>query len=486
MTRYFVACELGEARGRVVLGAFRKDCLTLSQIHCFQNGPVSQRDVLLWDAARLFAEILVGLREVGGYDELIDGISCTSWAGDYVLFDADGGLISPTYHHGDARMASGRNQLHSRISAERIYAETGVHPSARSALFHLAAEPPKRLKNAAHLMPIADGFNYLLSGFASMESSSASATQLFNPIIGTWSEPLIDAARVPARLLPPVVASGTQLGLLRAEIAEATALESPRIIASCSHEIAATVAGLPGFGGDSCAFLRLEDEATIGAGQRETIHDDEAMRAGFSNVVAHGPWAVFHKQTAGLRIIEECRRFWAESDQGIDAGLLTHLAASSPPMESFINLNDPRFSTPGDMPLKIRAYCKETGQTEPRKPGPIIRCVLESLALHYRKVLDEITAMTGSEFFRLYLLGDTSNHLLKHFIANALQIPVVTVPPDSAALGNLTVQALATGHFQSLADARQFLSECIKTETTLPHAAAWAPAYNRFVELTAS
>ena len=40
----------------------------------------------------------------------------------------------------------------------------------------------------------------------------------------------------------------------------------------------------------------------------------------------------FSKQTVGLWILEECRRFWKERDREIDDGLLTHLAGSSPPI----------------------------------------------------------------------------------------------------------------------------------------------------------
>jgi rhamnulokinase len=121
--------------------------------------------------------------------------------------------------------------------------------------------------------------------------------------------------------------------------------------------------------------------------------------------------------------LEECRRFWKERDREIDDRLLTHLAGSSPPFESLINPADPRFLIPGDMPLKIQAFCRETNQPVPRKPGPIIRCVLESVALLYRKTLEEIEAITGRQIGRLYLLDGSANDLLNHFTANALRRP---------------------------------------------------------------
>jgi len=92
---------------------------------------------------------------------------------------------------------------------------------------------------------------------------------------------------------------------------------------------------------------------------------------------------------------------------------------------------------------EIQAFCKETNQLVPRKPGQIVRCILESLALLYRRTLREIEAITGSEINRLYLLADSGNILLNHFIANALQIPVVIAPADATSIGNVIVQSVA-------------------------------------------
>src|SRR5947199_10746948 len=119
---------------------------------------------------------------------------------------------------------------------------------------------------------------------------------------------------------------------------------------------------------------------------------------------------------------------------------MMHLPASAPPFESLINPNDPRFLEPGDMPAKIQAFCKETGQPVPRKPGPVLRCVLESLALLYRKTLREIEQVTGRKIERLYIVGGgTKNTLLNHFTANALQVPAVLGPAEATSIGNVMV-----------------------------------------------
>src|SRR5262249_16432151 len=123
-------------------------------------------------------------------------------------------------------------------------------------------------------------------------------------------------------------------------------------------------------------------------------------------------------------------------------------------------------------------------QTVPRKPGPITRCVLESLALFYRKTLLEIEYLTGTQVGRLFVLGKSSNTLSNNFIANALQVPVVVATADAPAVGNILVQPIALAQIKTVEEAREIVRQSFKMETIHPYASAWQAAYDRFVELT--
>ncbi len=483
MSNFYVACDLNAECGRVLLGTLNQGSLTVSEVRRFQNVPVTDRDSLQWDVPRLYQETLDGLQAIGTYEEAVDGVSCDSWAADYLLFDSDSSLITPTYHHSDPRSREGMRRVLSKIPAQAIYQETGVSPVPASTLFQLATERPRRLDRAQHLLPVADGFNYLLAGVPRFELSQASATQLYNPVTHTWSNRLLNALGLPARLFPPLVPAGTELGPLRPEIAKTTGLDEAQVIASCSHETAAALVGLPISPEEKWAFLRLGPWTVMGTELAEPITTEASRALSFSNEIGYGGAVRFSKQTVGLWILEECRRFWKERDREIDDSLLTHLAGSSPPFESLINPADPRFQVPGDMPLKIQAFCRETHQRVPRKPGPIIRCVMESLALQYRKTLNEIEELTGRQIARLYLLGGSSNSLLIHFTANALRRPLVVGAADPAAIGNVIVQALALGHLKSLEEAREVVRHSFKTETLVPYATAWDTAYERLTHL---
>jgi len=483
MNKLYVACDLGAENGRVMLGTLSRDQLMISEIRRFPNQPIREKDSLHWDIPQLYHETVLGLREISKYEEHIQSISCNSWAADYLLFDSSGELMTPTFHFADPRAVDGMKAVFAKVGPEKIYGQTGVHQSVDTTLFQLGGEKSKRLRKASQLLPVADGFNYLLGGAARVEMSSASATQLFNPLTGTWSQEMLNAVGVSAKLMPEIVPAGTPLGDLRKDVAEDAKLDGTRITAACSDALAAALVGLPVGNAETWAYLQLGRQSILGTVLSGPIISDGARELGFTNEMGFGGSVRFSKRGIGLRILDECNSYWKKTERDLSGEVLTHLAVCSDPFESLINPTDPRFAEPGDMPLKVQAFCKETNQTIPRKPGPIIRCVLESLALQYRKAFREMEALTGRQVQRLFILGDTSNSLLNNFVANALQIPVTFAPPEATAIGNVLVQALALRHIQSLEQARHIVQSSFKMETVIPHAAVWNTAFDRFTEL---
>jgi sugar (pentulose or hexulose) kinase len=484
METLYVACDLGAERGQISLGNLNNGRLRLSDIRRFPNQPTPDGDELHWDIPNLYHNLVEGLSEVGRSYETVNGISCSSWGHDYMLFDSDGSLMTPTFAQPTPRARATMDEILSQVTCETIFDETGFQPAVQSALFQLGVEKSRRLNKADRLLPVADGFNYLLSGEARVEASSAGTTQLFNPYQRAWSKRLLGALRLPARIFPPVCPSGTVLGPLRQDLAEQAKLEDARIVSSCSHELASTIVGLPAPSDGKWAFLKPGSSSFMGVELPEPIISATARELDFANEIGYGGTTRFLKQTAGLWMLEECRRAWAGTERDLDLSVMMHLAAQSPPFESLINPMDLRFMTPGDMPLKVKEFCKETEQPVPRKPGPVIRCILESVALYYRKTLREIEELTKRRIEQLYLLGDNSNPLFNSFITNALQIPVVIIPEQVTVIGNMLVQGIALKHIESLEEARQIVRDSFKFETLHPHAEIWNSAYKRLQEYT--
>jgi rhamnulokinase len=285
------------------------------------------------------------------------------------------------------------------------------------------------------------------------------------------------------KLLPTVVPSGTALANLRADLAKDTRVDNAKVVAACSHELAAALAGLPICKGERWAFLHLGEPTVMGTEIPRPLINDATREMKFSHLVGAGGAIFLHKPSVGLSIQGDCRQYWIERDPGLDCELLNHLAVSAPAFEAFINPHDARFASSEDMPLKVQAYCRETEQPVPRKPGPILRCVLESLALAYRQTLREVEYLTGNQITKLYILGGEKEKLLTHFIANALELPTVVVSEDSASVGNALVQAVALRKLKSLEEARDIIRSSFRSDTIMPHASAWNSAFDRLADL---
>ena len=480
MTTRYLACDLGAESGRLILGTLAGGKLSLEEIHRIPNTPVQTDGSLRWDIPKLFAELRVGLKKAGQRNIPIAGISTDSWGVDYLLFDGRGELIAPTFHYRDPRTARGVEKICSLVPWEQVFAETGIQFMAINTLYQLAAESPERIARAEKLLLVGDGVNFLLSGVARSEISLVSTSQLYNPHTKTWSQPLLEAISVPAKMLPPIVPSGTRLGKLKPELARESGLTGLEVIATCSHDTGAAVAAVPAKG-DDWAYLSSGTWSLMGVELPTPILSDACRELNFTNEIGYGGTTRLLKNIVGLWIVQECRREWARAGNEFDYARLTQLAADAPPFVSLINPADPRFLSPGDMPEKIAAFCRETGQPVPANPGATIRCVLESLALLYRRTLRQIEKLTGKKITRLHIVGGGSrNELLNQFAANSLQLPVLAGPVEATATGNILIQAITLGDLPSLTAARAVVEKSFDLVEFRPRdATEWNQAYAR-------
>ncbi|HEY9525231.1 MAG TPA: FGGY-family carbohydrate kinase, partial [Thermopolyspora sp.] len=76
----------------------------------------------------------------------------------------------------------------------------------------------------------------------------------------------------------------------------------------------------------------------------------------------------------------------------------------------------------------------------------LVRCVLESLALAYRRTVRDAARLSGRTVEVVHVVGGGArNALLCQMTADATGLPVIAGPVEAAALGNALVQARAHG-----------------------------------------
>ncbi len=474
MTSHYLGIDLGAESGRVMLGTLSDDGkLTLEELHRFQNGPVPVRDHLYWNSLGLYREIVEGLRSAARRGLDYDGLSVDSWGVDYVLLRGHLPELAPPYCYRDARTEGPFQTLAQRPGRQVIYGETGIQFLVFNTIYQLAAhrqQEPEVLALAEQFLCIGDYFNFLLSGVARAEASLASTTQLYDPRSRSWSDRLIAEVDLPRDVFPDICPSGTLLGPLLPALAEETGLRGARqVIATCSHDTGAAVAAVPMEDRATSAYLSSGTWSLIGKELEAPLITDESREAGFTNEIGYGDSVRFLKNIVGLWIVQECRREWERQGMAYSYGELTRMAEEAEPLRSLIHPNSPPFLTPGGMQRKIADYCRETGQPAPESPGQVVRCVFESLALFYRVTLADLDRLTGSTTQRLHIVGGGSqSDLLNQLTADAIGRPVIAGPTEATAIGNVLIQAIATGRLTGLPQLRQVVRESFGLSTFHP------------------
>ena len=122
----------------------------------------------------------------------------------------------------------------------------------------------------------------------------------------------------------------------------------------------------------------------------------------------------------------------------------------------------------------------------PQTVGAMVRCVLESLALAYREVLEKITAVSNRTVSVIHIVGGgTQNELLNQMTADATGLPVITGPVEATVIGNALVQLIALGEMGDLAQARQVVAGMGELKRYEPQEASnWGEVYGRFQSYT--
>jgi rhamnulokinase len=238
--------------------------------------------------------------------------------------------------------------------------------------------------------------------------------------------------------------------------------------------------------GDRCAYLSVGTWSLVGVESSEPMVSDAAYAANVTNERGvEGTFRVLRNVT-GLWLVHECRRAWAAA--GLDRSFdeLVALAAAAPALRSFIDPDDPAFAEPGDMPARVRDFCTRTRQPVPDGEGPIVRCILESLALKQAETVEVLAGVTGRTLELLHVVGGgASNQLLCAWTAEAAGRPVHAGPVEATVVGNLLVQAMALGEIASLAEGRDLVRRSFVPVVYEPTgAAAWAEARERFAALS--
>jgi len=484
-----LAYDFGASSGRAMLGRLTDRRIELEEIHRFPNDPVQVGSRLHWDILRLYHEVKQGLLKTKHRGIVPDSLGIDSWAVDFGFIGADGGLLGNPYHYRDPHTDGMMERLFAEaVPAETVFARTGIQFLPFNSIFQLYAlkqAGSPLLAQAKRWLMIPDLLRYFLTGEMYHEFSNATTTQLFNPLTGDWDRELLERLGLPVSWFGTVLQPGSPAGVLQASVREELDVGAIPVIAVAEHDTGSAVAAVPALD-KSFAYLSCGTWSLLGTEVDKPVLGDEARELNFTNEGGVGGTYRLLKNIMGLWLLQESRREWERGGQSYTFPELVALAEKAEAFAAVIDPDDPAFLPPGDMPARIRAYCERTGQRPPDSVGAIVRCILESLALKYRYVLELTERLSAQRFGGLHMVGGgIHNALLCQWTASALGKPVWAGPAEGSALGNLAVQWIAAGVFRDIREARQVIRDSIEVKEYLPQTGgAWEEAYGRFLSIT--
>ena len=465
-----LAFDFGASSGRAILAEYADGRLAYKEVHRFENCPREQDGHFRWDFADLMANVRLGIEKAGRFDS----IGFDTWGVDFGLLDENGSLLGDPVHYRDGRTEGMVEKALARMDAAALYAATGSQIMAINTLFQLLAvkeTDPATWGKAKRLLFMPDLFAHALCGSDACETTIASTSQLLDANTRGWSREVLNAFSIPESLFAPRVDSGAVVGEYK----------GAKVIAVAGHDTQCAVAAMP-TPEENAAFLSCGTWSLLGCELDAPVLTEQSRLLALSNEQGANGKVNYLKNIIGLWLIQESRRQWRREGQEYSYADLEQLALQAAPLRSFIDPDSPEFTPPGDIPGRVRAFCRRTGQPVPETVGQVMRCIYESLALKYRFALDQLSQTTGKIFSSLHILGGgAKDGLLCRMTADCTGIPVVAGPVVATALGNLLIQLVALGEVKDIQEGRALIAatESVKRFAPSPED-GWSEAYERY------
>jgi rhamnulokinase len=464
----YLAFDFGAESGRAVLAHLQSGILTTEEVHRFQNEPVEYGGSLHWDVPRLWLEVRKSLACVEQVE--LAGIGVDAWGVDYALLGEHGELLQNPYHYRDRRTQGIMEEVFRNLRKEEIYGATGIQFLSFNTLYQLFAaqrDTPTLVKAAKQLLTIPDLFNYWLTGNAVCEFTNATTTQLVDPFRRTWATDLMRKIGLRPELPARIVEPATIIGALRPSMTQNPSLARTPVIAPACHDTGSAVAAITAR--DGTAFLSSGTWSLIGTELDAPVVTPQALKLNFTNEGGVNGTTRLLKNVMGLWMLQGCKNYWSTKGQSADYRELVELAGREPAFKHLVDPDDECFLRPANMPAAIDDFCRKTNQPTPSSPGAYVRCVMESLALKYRRVLGSLEQLCGKHIEQIRVIGGGSkNRLLNQFTADATGKRVLAGPAEATALGNIAIQILATGEASSLQQVRATVDRSFPTEVFEP------------------
>jgi len=473
---HLAAIDLGATSGRVILGTWAKNKLTLKEVHRWANAFQSIGANDYWNIVGLWNEILTGLAKAVAAlprGAKLASVGVDTWGVDYALVNDAGRLVFPVHAYRDARTQPGLKRLSdTRAALERIYAATGIPAVFYNSSLQLeetVASCPAVADLATRCLFLPDYFNYLLSGRMANELTIASTTQLLDVHSTDWSRAALDHFHLPATWFSKPVLAGTKLGKVRG----IDAPKATQVIAVPGHDTACAYDAMPASPDGTDLFLSSGTWSLVGFESDTPVLGAEALAARIANErIGDGRYRPL-TNVIGLWLLEGTLKDFATrpTNNAEWAKLITaaEQLRGSELARDLLDVADPALTNPKSMKAAIDAQLKRRKLRAPRDLPGYVRLICDSLGQGHANAMRAFERLANKKFKRILIVGGGGkNRLLCQATADHAGVPVVSFELEGSAVGNLASQLISLGAVKNLKTFRTLLGKSLKQTVYAP------------------
>ncbi|MBQ3759470.1 MAG: rhamnulokinase [Synergistaceae bacterium] len=420
--KYYLAVDIGASSGRHLLGWREDGEIKTKEVYRFPNGVKEADGHLTWDIEALLSHVKRGIDEALKVSAEISSLSVDTWGVDYVLMKGDEEVL-PCYAYRDTRTEAVIPEVHGIIPFDELYARTGIQFQTFNTVYQLYADKKAgRLEGVTDFLMMPEYLLYKLCGMKSHEYTNATTGGMVSAKTGQFDTEIIAKLGLPSHLFQPLQKPGTKLGTYK----------GIQCVLCATHDTASAVEGIPMEGSE--IYISSGTWSLLGVKSETPITTPESMAANFTNEGGVG-YIRYLRNIMGMWLINRLRD---ELCPGKDFGEIVS-EAEADSFDEIVDANDKSFLAPESMKDAFDANLSK----KPANFAGYFRCAYRSLAMTYKKAVDEIESVTGKEYHSIYIVGGgAKNSFLNHLTEEASGKTVIALPIEATALGNLKIQMI--------------------------------------------
>jgi len=480
----YLAFDLGGSGGKTFLGRYDGHTLHIEETHRFENDPIEVDGALYWDIFKIYQELKTGIRATArSAHGKLESLGIDSFCNDFALVDKRGEMLCPVRAYRDERTIRYENEIYAQMDKQSLYMRTGNQIAPFNTLMQLAAMRACGqgflLDNAYKLLFVPDLLIRFLTGAFVSEYTVSSVSQMYSFEQHGFDPEILDAFRIRRDLFAPIAESGSVAGQLKPQLADELGTNTFSVVCVCEHDTASAFLGATEPG---AVIISSGTWSLVGIENETPVITESAFRNNFANEGGYPGHHRILRNVMGSWLLQQVRAYYRAKGNALSHSEMIESAEAAPAFGWLIDVDDPVFFTPGNMPEKIRSKCREAYGSEPKTIGELTRCVCESLAMKYRWVIDQLEILTGVQHEKINIVGGgCKNKLLCQMAADATNMPVVSGPVEATAAGNFIVQMIAAGEISTIEEGRAVLRQSADLRVHNPeNTGVWDAEYKKF------